>query len=82
MRVWEALELLSEYEREQEIVIAWWDKEAVEDYIDYEFTLSDTQWSNIVAILGNNPAGFEYISETLTKLGTEYWQLTQEGKNR
>lgn len=75
MKVWEAIELLSEYEREQEIVIGWWDKETVEEYLDYDFTLTEQQWSNIVAIVGTNPTGFEYVSELLADLGTEYWQL-------
>lgn len=74
MKVREAIELLSEYDNEQEIVIGWWDKETVEDYIDYNFELTNEQWHNIVTIIGTNPTGFEYVSETLADLGTEYWE--------
>ena len=81
MKISEAIELLQEYEdKEQEIVIGWWDKETVEDYLDYDFSLTREQWERITLLLGNNPAGFEYVSETLTELAQVYWEMREDEK--
>lgn len=75
MKIWEAIELLSEYEnKDEDIVIGWWDKETVEGYLDDNFQLTREQWENIVTLVGTNPLGFEHVSEMLADLGTEYWE--------
>lgn len=77
MKVSEAIELLSEYDNDDEIVIGWWDKKTVEGYLDEEdnFQLTDEQWNNIVTVVGLSPAGFEDVGEWLAELATEYWQM-------
>ncbi len=53
MKVKELIEQLKEYDGEQELIVAYWDKETIEDYAynhetDELSELTDEQWGQVV----------------------------------
>lgn len=47
MKVKELLTQLQGYKPDDELIVAYWDKQTVEDYDD-DLSLTDTQWSEVV----------------------------------
>ena len=48
MLVKELIAQLQEYKPDDELIVAYWDKQTVEDY-DEDLSLTDTQWSEVVS---------------------------------
>ena len=55
MKVQDAIKWLSNYDPEQEIIIAWWDKETS------GYDLTDEQWATIVEAVGDNDNLFDDV---------------------
>lgn len=47
MKVQELVEQLKQYQPEDELIVAYWDKETVEGYTN-DLTLTDNQWGQVI----------------------------------
>ena len=67
MKVKDLIEQLSAYDKETELVVAYWDKETVEGYGSPE--LSETQWSLVVEDYEDGEWGWQSMAaETLVEI--------------
>lgn len=65
MKAQDAIKWLSEYDPEQEIIIAWWDK----DTSGYDLT--DEQWLTIVEAVSDNDNVFDDVSYVIDEVADE-----------
>jgi hypothetical protein len=65
MKAQDAIKWLSNYDPEQEIIIAWWDK----DTSGYELT--DEQWLTIVEAVSDNDNVFDDVSYVIDEVADE-----------
>ena len=80
MKVKDLIARLSEYQQpDDEIIVAYWDKETVEGYS--EVTLTDNQWIDIVAESEiYEPIEFEMFGEKLQQTALEVGKSIYEGE--
>ena len=80
MKVKDLIARLSEYQQpDDEIIVAYWDKETVEGYS--EVTLTDNQWIDIVAESEiYEPIEFEMFGEKLQQIAGEVGKSIYEGE--
>jgi hypothetical protein len=74
MKVKDLIDRLNEnHKPDEQIIVAYWDKETVESYA--EVTLTDDQWTDIVAENeAHEPIGFERVSDNLQESASEVGQ--------
>jgi hypothetical protein len=83
MKVKDLIEQLKEYDGEDDLIVAYWDKETVEDYAyDHETDelkeLTDTQWGEVVSRYQDGEWNFQsYAAELFVDLVNE---VTGKGK--
>ena len=68
MRVKYLIEQLSQYDPDDEIIVAYWDKEWMTAWVDKDIT--DNQWSNIV-VSGNEVLDTTQLGEQLLAAALE-----------
>lgn len=78
MKVSEAIKMLTQnYKQDDELFIAWWDKDSANDYTDDE-ELTNDQWEEIVKELDEDEHLFYSVSDTISQLVIDV-QLQAEG---
>ena len=83
MKVKDLIEQLKEYDGEDELLVAYWDKQTVEDYAyDHETDelkeLTDTQWGEVVSRYQDGEWNFQsYAAELFVDLVND---VTRKGK--
>ena len=72
MRVKYLIEQLSQYDPDDEIIVAYWDKEWMTAWVDKDIT--DNQWSNIVVsgdeVLDTTQLGEQLLAAALEQINT------------
>lgn len=71
MKVSEAIKMLTQnYKQDDDLFIAWWDKDSADDYTNDE-KLSNDEWESIVKELDEDEHLFYSVSNTISELVTE-----------
>ena len=69
MKVSEAIKMLTQnYKQDDELFIAWWDKDLARDYANEGDELSDQQWASIINTLDEDEYLFFAVASTISQL--------------
>lgn len=75
MKVQDAIKWLSNYDPEQEIIIAWWDKDTS------GYNLTEEQWQTIVDDVDKREHCWEMVTESIDEAVHELGYDTEEETN-
>lgn len=72
MKIKQLLEDLKAYDPEDEVIIGYWTKDLVNEWIeDTHKPLTDTQWKVVVDEVGLDPLQFEELGDLIQELASE-----------
>jgi hypothetical protein len=72
VKIKELLEDLKAYDPEEEIIIGYWTKDLVNEWIeDTHKPLTDKQWKEVVDEVGLDPLQFEELGDSIQEIASE-----------